>query len=459
MECEGIRLGGESQDSTGSRSTSAEPARATIFFSNELRIDADGWAMIAPFGDYPSEALLPTPDGKLKRQRAIQRITRDSADTMVAQFHNSRAGLKKFIRGCNIYVGHPDMPGLESRYPDREPKGVFADMEVRERGIYGLPVFTDEGMDLVEGRKLVNGHAVRGFSGRLIEATPDGTRDGLPVFCPRRIASAGLTPFPHLPVEFFNSDDTLTEADPQIAQRIQNGSGQQDAGAENGRSAQVGGTLPCPNPLTRGSSIANSQTEPPSLRHGATGNKQPNTMKDKLLKVCTLLGIQFANDADETQMETALDLVETKITTLQTSLTAERDQARMEFANERSARIADELALAVTSGRITEAERPAWKARLEIAAQFVNEVSTIRTLPPRVKTTSITLTRGQRKDQIDLANPRQRQQFVNEVLTEIAVEQKLDLVRHSKQILNLARERHPALFDLPHVEIKTGKRK
>jgi len=393
----------------------AGPVRATIFFSNELSIEADGWAMIAPLGDYPSEALLPTADGKLKRQRAIQRITKESAEEMVAQFHSSRAGLKKFIRGCNIYVGHPDMPGMEGCYPDREPKGVFADMRVsdsgdntRKPGIYGLPVFTNEGMDLVEGRKLVNGKRVRGFSGRLIEATPDGTQDGLPVFIPTRIASAGLTPFPHLPVEFFNEENILFE--------------------QPRNKATKSGKVPLPI--------------------------QNQTMKKKLLQICTVLGIQFANDADDAQLEAALDQMEEKITTLQTSLIAERDQARAEFANERAGRITDELAFAVTSGRITEAEKPIWESRLKVEAQFVNERNALHALQPKVKTTSVTITRGQRKDQIDLANPRQRQQFVNEVLTEIAAEQKLDPVRQSKQILNLARERHPALFDLPHVEIR-----
>jgi len=414
--------GGAAQAADNQGFVSANAAAAscqstpTIFFTNELSIEADGWAMIAPFGDYPSEALLPTWDGKLKRQRAIQRITRESAEGMVAQFHNSRAGLKKFIRGCNIYVGHPDMPGLESRYPDKEPKGVFADMEVRagsaggKGGVYGLPVFTSEGMELVEGRKLVNGQRVRGFSGRLVEATPDGEAlaDGqrVPVFVPTKIASAGLTAFPHLPVEFFNEENFLVNHE--------------------------------------------------------IHKKHENNMKNKVIALLATLTLkpQFANtdEPTEAELEAALDQIEEKVSTTLASITAERDEARRQFTNERAERIADEIDRAITGGRITDAEKATWGKRLE--AQFTNEVTAIRGLAPKIKTSSVTISRGQRRDQIDLANPRQRQQFVNELLVEIAAEQRLDPVRHSKRILNLARERHPVLFEVPFVEIRTpGKQK
>ncbi|HEY3761586.1 MAG TPA: hypothetical protein VGN23_07555 [Verrucomicrobiae bacterium] len=434
----------------------------TIFFVNELTIESDGWAMIAPFGDYPSEALLPTADGKLKRQRAIQRITRESAEGMVAQFHNSRAGLKKFIRGCNIYVGHPDMPGLESRYPDKEPKGVFADMEVRERGVYGLPVFTSEGMELVEGRKLVNGQRVRGFSGRLVEATPDGeaVAEGrrVPVFVPTKIASAGLTASPHLPVEFFNEDDTLAEEpNPHLTLTL---SPPIRMGAEREQDASADGKLKVRQATTGNSNLNDEKkVSREDARNSGRDARAPQTttttkMKTQLLKLCTLLGIEFANEADDARMETALEQIEGKITTM----TSERDEARKQFANERVERIADEIDRAIMSGRITDAEKITWGKRLE--AQFANEVTAIRELAAKIKTTSVTISRGQRRDQIDLANPRQRQQFVNELLSEIAAEQRLDPVRHSKRILNLARERHPVLFDVPHVEIRTpGKAK
>ena len=140
-----------------------------IGFVNEISIGDDGWAEIAPFGDHPSEGLVQMPDGRLKRIKAIQRIKQENAERMVAQFHNSRKGIRKFFRGCNIYDGHPDVPGLGDKYPDKEPKGVFADMVIRGDRIFGLPIFTNEGSEVVETKKR------RAFSGRLVEAVPDGT--------------------------------------------------------------------------------------------------------------------------------------------------------------------------------------------------------------------------------------------------------------------------------------------
>jgi len=110
-----------------------ESTSATLVgFCNDINIGADGWAMIAPFGDHPSPALFPDGKGGMKKQPAIQRIDKTGAEMMVASFHNEQRGFRKFIRGCNIYVGHPHVPGLGKFYPDKEPKGVFADLAVRE---------------------------------------------------------------------------------------------------------------------------------------------------------------------------------------------------------------------------------------------------------------------------------------------------------------------------------------
>ena len=240
----------------------------TLFgFINEISIGEDGWAMICPFGDHPSEALMETPEGKLKRVKAIQRIKQENAEQMVAAFHNSRKGIRKFLRGVNIYVGHPDVPGLEERYPDKEPKGVFADMEIRGSAVYGLPVFTNEGSEIVEQKKL------RAFSGRLINSVADGDVAGVPVYCPTEIASVGLTNHPHLPVHFFNSDDTLAEA---------------------------------------------------AAEAGNHNHNQKNSMKKKLIALCATLGIQFANEAaDDAQTEAALDQVSAKVATFANEQTAQ----------------------------------------------------------------------------------------------------------------------------------------
>lgn len=427
-------------------------AGATLCFVNELTIEPDGWAMIAPLGDFPSEALVPTADGKLKRQKAIQRITKESAQGMVAEFHNSRTGLKKFLRGCNIYVGHPDMPGLESRYPDKTPKGVFADMAVREKGIYGLPVFTNEGMDLVEGRKLVNGQKCRGFSGRLIDSVPDGEANGLPVYCPTKIISAGLTPHPHLPVEFFNSDDTLAEPSADKTKQQNN---------MKMKLLALLAALSLKPQFANADAPTDGETEAAldqiNARVAEFANEQ-TTLKQKLLGLCKKVGIAFANEAEITDPAATLAQVEDKVAALEnakTALAGDVTAARTQFANEREARISDELGRALADGRITAADRPTWEGRLKVAAQFANELNALRALRPVVKTHTITIARGGREQQVDLSDARARRQFVNEMITETATELKLDPVKDARKVRAIVEQRHPALFrDVPHVEIK-----
>src|SRR3954467_13708723 len=69
---------------------SAEDSEPLIGFVNELRIESDGWAMIAPLGDYPNTAVVMKADGTLKKFRAIQRLDSESATEMVNTFKSSK---------------------------------------------------------------------------------------------------------------------------------------------------------------------------------------------------------------------------------------------------------------------------------------------------------------------------------------------------------------------------------
>jgi len=418
-----------------------------IGFCNEIAIGEDGWAMIAPFGDHPSTALIPDAGGRLKKQKAIQRIDKAGADSMVAGFHNSRKGIRKFLRGCNIYVGHPDVPGLEKFYPDKEPKGVFADMETRADGLYGLPVFTNEGSDIVETKKL------RAFSGNLGESEADGELNGLPVYRPTKIFSAGLTNSPHLPVHFFNADGTLAEeaVNPQPQQNKMKKKllallaalslKPQFANAAEPTDAESETALDLINEKVV--AFANEQ---------AAHKTAAKTLREKLLGLCQKVGITFANEAEITDPAATLAQVDEKIVTLNTDLTT----ARTSFANERTSRIADELAQAITTGRITAAEKPVWEGRLKVEAQFANELVAIRALKPVVKTESvIKVNRGGREQQIDISNAAARTQFVNEAMTEVAAELKLDPKKDHQKIYNEVQRRHPAVFaNMAQPEIK-----
>ncbi|NOS70063.1 MAG: hypothetical protein HOP33_09040 [Verrucomicrobia bacterium] len=383
---------------------------ACVGFTNEISIGADGWAQIAPFGDFPSFAVVPQPDGSCKRLQAIQRIDKQCAQAMVTEFQNSRKGIKKFFSGRPIYIGHPDVPGIGSKYPDKSAKGVISDLAVREDGLYGLPVFTNEGSDLVEQKKL------RYFSGRLADCEEGEPKDGVPVFRPNLFISVGLTNQPHLPVQMLNEADSCEAA---LAEQ----------------------------------------------------NKTQTPMKKSILELiiglCTKAGIQLANEADDAATEAALKKLvsldaaadfanerttlegqlaseKSKVTAKDgviTNLTTERDNFKTSFANERKARIDGLLDAAISAGKITAAERPVWATRLGNETTFANESEALGKLQGKIKTTSITIDRGSRK--VELANAADRREMVVELVNEEIATARVDYDTAYARV----QKKHPALFE------------
>jgi len=142
-----------------------------LTLANALSIDNEGWALLAPYGD----SQYPIPNENGGHTTVIQRITKESAQAMVETWNSTFSRIKRFFRGGPIYSGHPDRKGFEHLYPDKEVKGLFNELQVRDNGLYVRPLFNDAGAQLLEGgRKLY-------FSGRW-PARQTGTKDGMPVF-------------------------------------------------------------------------------------------------------------------------------------------------------------------------------------------------------------------------------------------------------------------------------------
>ncbi|MEI8288782.1 MAG: hypothetical protein WCH99_04870 [Verrucomicrobiota bacterium] len=431
-------------------------AATLVGFCNEINIGADGWAMIAPFGDHPSPALIPDGKGGMKKVPAIQRIDKAGAAAMVASFHNERRGLRKFLKGCNIYVGHPHVPGLGKFYPDKEPKGVFAELEVRADGLYGLPVFTNEGSNLVENPDPAK--RLKAFSGDLGESEDCGMVGGKPCYRPTVIYSAGLTNTPHLPVHFFNSDDTLAEPAEAGPANVNN---HNQTNKMKKKLIALFAALSLkptfanaaePTDTEMEAAIGDIETKVATFANERTAWETATTgIKKKLVGLAALVKITFANEAAITDPAATIVQIEEKVTKLNTDLTA----AQAAFANERADRIKDELALGISSGRITAAEQPTWEGRLKVEAQFANERTALRALAPKVKTTSITLQRGGKTEQVDISDPKDRAQFANEIMGAIAGELKLNRTKDHNRIYAEAQRRHPALFEgMQSIEIK-----
>lgn len=168
-----------------------------IAFLNEVAIGPDGWAQIAPFGDFPGLAIVSDGHGRFTRERAVQRMDRTAVLQMVNEYQQTRKGLSRFLKSRPLYLGHPDVPGCEAQYPDKSPKGVFANLACRKDGFFGELLLTDEGEALVANRRY------RALSGRW-EAEYIGEENGVKIYRPTKFFSAGLTNNPNLPVQLLN---------------------------------------------------------------------------------------------------------------------------------------------------------------------------------------------------------------------------------------------------------------
>ena len=360
-----------------------------ITIINELSIGADGWAQIAPFGDYAGVAMVPDGKGGFTKERAIQRLDKIAVTQMANEYQRSSRGLSGFFKKRPLYEeGHPDIPVGGSQYPNKHPVGLFHNLACRDGGLYGEPILTDD------GEKLIASKTYRALSGRWA-AEFVGQEDGVNIYRPVKFLSAGLTNQPNLPVELLNETDSSAD-----------------------RTRTTHHATVC-------SSAGNHNHEP-----------KPNMTK--IIAWLSRQGITLANDATDEQVETALAQLDPRLQT---------NDTHGQFANERKARIESELNRAVRDGRIAEADRATWQQRLASEAQFTNELAALEALKPVIKTHSLTLGRGDRK--IELANARDRRGLVAEVLAEIANELELDLKKseHYDRAWTEAQKRHPALFD------------
>ncbi len=178
-------------------------------FTNEVSIGDDGWGMIAPYGDFEGVALTPDGKGGVKREVAIQRLTKECVMQMVNAYNANRRGITKFLTSAPIYYGHPNTPDPAEarRYSDHSPKGVFANIAARDNGFFGEPILTPEGAQLVASRRApyFSGH----WSTELTNDTVERNGQKLKVYQPTEFIAAALCPNPRLPVEMLNEMDTM----------------------------------------------------------------------------------------------------------------------------------------------------------------------------------------------------------------------------------------------------------
>jgi len=374
-----------------------------LSFCNELAIGDDGYAQIAPLGDFPG-VVVEKVDGVIKRSPAIQRIDKVAVAQMVNEYRNSMKGLTRYKKARPLYLGHPDMLGCEHKYPDKEKKGVFANLAEREDGLYGEVILTEEGESIITSGK------ARSLSGRWsVEYV--GTENGQKIFRPTRFLSAGLTNAPNLPVQLMNEAEEQ-EKDKEMKSKLL--------------------AMLARLKLSTVPTFSNETSDDDVVKGLETALTASATIANEKATLTT----EKATLANE---KATLDGKVTTLTTQVSALTTERDTARTQFANERKAHIGHALDSAITSGKITAADRPTWEGRLNVEANFANELESLNKIQPGVKTKSVTVERNGVK--VEITNASQRNQMVQQIVRE---NQKSGLSYN--EAYKKAQVDHPALF-------------
>lgn len=273
-----------------------DSSEQTFTNGNALSVGEDGFALLAPFGD--SRYSIPIKGGF---QTVVQRITKENAVEMVNAFNSAVGKAIRWVVGSPIFLGHPDDSVTGHKYPVKEPMGMFADLQVRENGLYVRPMFNEKGKNVLERPDKVF------FSGRW-PVKHIGEKDGMPVYEPTSVTSIGITRNPNLPTEMLNSSSNIMDKSKLIALL-----------------AKAGITL------------SNEATDEAILAEF-----------DKLNAAKAAADLQLANEKQ------AKEAAEKRATELETT-----------FANERKTQAATLIAEKLTEGAITAAEKPLWEKRLE----------------------------------------------------------------------------------------------
>lgn len=133
--------------------------RGLVYLYNEnlLNIDIDesvpfenGLGLANAFTVKQKETMI-LPYGKSLNGKKVQTFTRDGAEKMVTALANEKA--KDPDYGIPIYIGHPDVPGVENDYPDKAAYAWVYNMEATPDGLLLHPKWSEEGLALLANAK------------------------------------------------------------------------------------------------------------------------------------------------------------------------------------------------------------------------------------------------------------------------------------------------------------------
>lgn len=344
---------------------SADDLGDLIVLENEIALDNDGWALLAPFGEHRKSRAV-NRNGTVVEEHYVQIVDESSVDAVLANENGSGVigWIKRALIKRPIYNGHPDIKlyAPETVTLGNEkliPLGVNEGLRKSARGLEFKPLLVPDGAKAVteQGCKYPSALFLLKKTGRVRENGDIEVR-------PFSVASIGLTPHPNI------------------------------SGVD---------------------SLANASANKPAAS-SETKTQDDTIMKQLLIGWLAAQGIALANDATDqsvfdafqkhvgtqTASLTALGNDKTTLTASVTTLTADRDAQKKRaddattalaneqtaFKSERKSRCEAVVDLHIGAGRIAVADRDAKVTELVGLAndKLAEAITALEKLPAKFAT-------------------------------------------------------------------------
>lgn len=156
-------------------------------------IDQDGWALIAPYGEWPKTRVY-REGGQIKEQKFLQVLDNDSADALLSKENSLFRRLKRALVGIPVYKGHGDLN-------DVDPKAIANETHKIKLGVVDQVRKTGKGLEAHFALDNDGAEAVAAgykFPSSFWYVIPNGKRGDTILARPVKLISVALTQYPNI---------------------------------------------------------------------------------------------------------------------------------------------------------------------------------------------------------------------------------------------------------------------
>lgn len=355
---------------------------------------------LSPYGIFPVDDV----SGKA----IYQVVDKKAGEIMAANFGSLTGKLATFFRGIPIYEGHPDDPGWAAANPGHRASAVgrIKAIENEEDGIWVTSVINSDGKALLSGdAPKYSGHSPH-WRLSPIPGQPDH-------YTPVLLWSDALTNTPNIHNNTI-ALNSLQGVEIEIEEQSPDAAASATGATENPEDTMK---------LTPEALAA--------LGFAPDATPSPDEISSAIVK---LLSDKASAEADKVAAEGATTAANSRHTALQA-----------EFDTIRSQAVDTVIGEAIATGRITEADKPAWTTALNTS--FLTEANKLKSLMPVLNTASKVPDLGNRRDGlcIDAANAASR---ITEGVRAFAAEKSIDITNEAgwTRAFNECKAAKPELF-------------